>query len=327
MSKSSIFRWGILGTGGIASTFAKDLALLEGHEVAAVGSRTLDKAEAFAHELSATPFGSYQELVESDVDAIYVATPHSLHAENSILALNVKKPVLCEKPFAVNAIQAEAMIQASKANSVALMEAMWSRFLPHYQILREILDSGELGELVAIYADHGQPLPADRYYRLHAPELAGGALLDLGIYPISLAFMVLGEPDSIIASSQPTASGVDAQTSMIFSYFTGQQAVMTTTLEVRTPCTAQIIGTRGRINIDSNFYTPTSMQVIIDGKVAREYPREYVGHGIREQAREFAEVVRNGAIESPIMSHSESLAIMQVMDEIREMIGLKYPFE
>ena len=327
MSESSIFKWGILGTGGIARTFANDLALLEGHEVAAVGSRTLDKAEAFAHELSATPFGSYQELVESDVDAIYVATPHSLHAENSILALNVKKPVLCEKPFAVNAIQAEAMIQASKANSVALMEAMWSRFLPHYQILREILDSGELGELVAIYADHGQPLPADRYYRLHAPELAGGALLDLGIYPISLAFMVLGEPDSIIASSQPTASGVDAQTSMIFSYFTGQQAVMTTTLEVRTPCTAQIIGTRGRINIDSNFYTPTSMQVIIDGKVAREYPREYVGHGIREQAREFAEVVRNGAIESPIMSHSESLAIMQVMDEIREMIGLKYPFE
>lgn len=327
MSKSSIFRWGILGTGGIARTFAKDLALLEGHEVAAVGSRTLDKAEAFAHELSATPFGSYQELVESDVDAIYVATPHSLHAENSILALNAKKPVLCEKPFAVNAIQAEVMIQASKANSVALMEAMWSRFLPHYQILREILDSGELGELVAIYADHGQPLPADRYYRLHAPELAGGALLDLGIYPISLTFMVLGEPDSIIASSQPTASGVDAQTSMIFSYFTGQQAVMTTTLEVRTPCTAQIIGTRGRINIDSNFYTPTSMQVIIDGKVAREYPRDYVGHGIREQAREFAEVVRNGAIESPIMSHSESLAIMQVMDEIREMIGLKYPFE
>ena len=323
----STFRWGIIGTGGIAHTFARDIGLLEGHEIAAIGSRDLAKAEKFAAEFHATPLGSYEDLVASDVDAVYVATPHSLHAENSILALNAKKPVLCEKPFAVNAVQASAMISASQENSVALMEAMWSRFLPHYQSIREIVDSGELGELVALYADHGQPLPADRYYRLHAPELAGGALLDLGIYPISLAFMVLGEPDSIIASSEPTESGVDAQTSMIFSYFTGQQAVMTTTLKVRTPCTAQIIGTRGRINIDGNFYTPTSMQVIIDGKVAREIPKNYQGHGIREQARVFAEVVRSGELESPLMSHQESLAIMQVMDEIREMIGLRYPFE
>ncbi len=323
----STFRWGIIGAGGIARTFARDIGLLENHEIAAIGSRDLAKAEKFAAEFHATPLGSYEDLVASDVDAVYVATPHSLHAENSILALNAKKPVLCEKPFAVNAVQASAMISASQENSVALMEAMWSRFLPHYQSIREIVDSGELGELVALYADHGQPLPADRYYRLHAPELAGGALLDLGIYPISLAFMVLGEPDSIIASSEPTESGVDAQTSMIFSYFTGQQAVMTTTLKVRTPCTAQIIGTRGRINIDGNFYTPTSMQVIIDGKVAREIPKNYQGHGIREQARVFAEVVRSGELESPLMSHQESLAIMQVMDEIREMIGLRYPFE
>lgn len=323
----SEFRWGIIGAGGIARTFARDIALLDGHKIAAIGSRDLAKAEVFAAEFQATPLGSYENLVEADVDAVYVATPHSLHAENSILALNAKKPVLCEKPFAVNSEQAQAMISASQENSVALMEAMWSRFLPHYQLVREILDSGELGELVSLYADHGQPLPADRFYRLHAPELAGGALLDLGIYPISLAFMVLGEPDSIIASSEPTESGVDAQTSMIFSYFTGQQAVMTTNLKVRTPCTAQIIGTRGRINIDSNFYTPTSMQVIIDGKVAREIPRDYQGHGIREQAREFSEVVRSGELESPLMSHIESLAIMSVMDEIREMIGLKYPFE
>jgi len=323
----SSFQWGSIGAGGIARTFARDIGLLENHEIAAIGSRDLAKAEKFAAEFHATPLGSYEDLVASDVDAVYVATPHSLHAENSILALNAKKPVLCEKPFAVNAVQASAMISASQENSVALMEAMWSRFLPHYQSIREIVDSGELGELVALYADHGQPLPADRYYRLHAPELAGGALLDLGIYPISLAFMVLGEPDSIIASSEPTESGVDAQTSMIFSYFTGQQAVMTTTLKVRTPCTAQIIGTRGRINIDGNFYTPTSMQVIIDGKVAREIPKNYQGHGIREQARVFAEVVRSGELESPLMSHQESLALMQVMDEIREMIGLRYPFE
>lgn len=327
MNSAESFRWGIIGTGGIARTFARDISFLPNHNVVAVGSRTKAKAEEFASEFSAQGYGSYEELVASDVDAVYVATPHSLHAANSILALNAGKPVLCEKPFAVNAVQAEEMVKAARLNEVALMEAMWSRFLPHYQVVRDIVASGELGELVSLYADHGQPLPADRYYRLHAPELAGGALLDLGIYPISLAFMVLGEPDSIIALSESTRSGVDAQTSMIFSYFTGQQAILTTTLKVRTPCTAQIIGTKGRINIESNFYTPTSMQVIIDGKLAREYPKEYQGHGIREQAKEFAHIVKSGEVESPLMSHQESISIMNVMDEVREIIGLRYPFE
>jgi predicted dehydrogenase len=293
----------------------------------AIGSRTLAKARDFAAEFSAQAFGSYEDLVASNVDAIYVATPHTLHVSNSILALKAGKPVLCEKPFAVNASEANSMIQASQENNVALMEGMWSRFLPHYKVIREVVASGELGEIVAIYADHGQALPANPYYRLHAPELAGGALLDLGIYPISLTFMVLGDPDSIIATSQETKSGVDAQTSFIFSYVSGQHSVMTTTLEVRTPCTAKIIGTRGRIEVDSNFYTPTSMRVIIDGKGAQEFPANYNGHGIREQAAHFANLVREGKLESELMPHSETLAIMDCMDEIRYQIGLKYPFE
>ena len=327
MNSSAQFRWGIIGTGGIARTFARDLVHLGDHRVTAVGSRTLQKAENFANEFGAQSFGSYEELVQADVDAVYVATPHTFHAVNSILALNAKKPVLCEKPFAVNATEAQAMISASQLNSVALMEAMWSRFLPHYAIVRAEIESGSLGELVAVYADHGQPLPADPYYRLHAPELAGGALLDLGIYPISLAFMILGRPDLVIATSESTESGVDAQTSMIFSYFSGQQAVLTTTLKVRTPCTAQIIGTRGRIEIDGNFYTPTSLRIISDGKLVREVKRDYQGHGIREQAREFARIVRAGEIESELMTHQDSLEIMEIMDEIREQIGLRYPFE
>ena len=324
---SSDFRWGILGTGGIAGTFARDLQLLNGHSVTSIGSRTLAKARDFAAEFSAQAFGSYEDLVASNVDAIYVATPHTLHVSNSILALKAGKPVLCEKPFAVNASEANSMIQASQENNVALMEGMWSRFLPHYKVIREVVASGELGEIVAIYADHGQALPANPYYRLHAPELAGGALLDLGIYPISLTFMVLGDPDSIIATSQETKSGVDAQTSFIFSYVSGQHSVMTTTLEVRTPCTAKIIGTRGRIEVDSNFYTPTSMRVIIDGKGTQEFPANYSGHGIREQAAHFANLVREGKLESELMPHSETLAIMDCMDEIRYQIGLKYPFE
>lgn len=321
------FRWGILGTGGIAETFARDIQLLDGHTVSAIGSRTLEKAKGFAAEFSALAFGSYEELVASDVDAIYVATPHTLHASNSILALKAGKPVLCEKPFAVNESEAASMIKTAHENQVTLMEGMWSRFLPHYKIIRDVVSSGDLGELVAIYADHGQPLPANPYYRLHAPELAGGALLDLGIYPISLTFMILGDPDSIIATAKKTVSGVDAQTSFIFSYISGQHSVMTTTLEVRTPCTAKIIGTRGRIEVDSNFYTPTSMRVIIDGKGTNEIPANYQGHGIREQAAHFAQLVREGKLESDLMTHADSLAIMSCMDEIRYQIDLKYPCE
>lgn len=323
---SERFRWGIIGTGGIAAAFAKDLNFLPGHEVAAVGSRSLERAESFADQFGASAVGSYEQLVNSDIDAVYVATPHSAHAENSILALDAGKPVLCEKPFAVNSSQVQAMIDAARRNEVALMEAMWSRFLPTYERVRNLIAQEEIGEIVAIYADHGQPLPSDTHYRLHAPELAGGALLDLGVYPISLSNMILGAPDLILATSTPTASGVDAQTSMIFAYESGAQAILTTTLEVRTPCTARIVGTKGRIEIDSNFYTPTSMRLVTNTGTL-EFPREYQGHGIREQAREFAQVVRRGELESSIMPWYESLEVIETMDLIREQIELTYPFE
>lgn len=323
---SKPFRWGILGPGKIAKAFARDLQHLPDHEIAAVGSRELVRAEEFSSQFGGKPFGSYEELVGADLDAIYVTTPHSHHAQHTILALEAGKPVLCEKPFAVNAEQGRAMVAAARENSVALMEAMWSRFLPTYQLVREVVGAGEIGEVIAIYADHGQALPANKYYRLHAPELAGGALLDLGIYPISLASMVLGDPALILATSRPTESGVDAQTSMVLAYESGAHALLTTTLEVRTPGTARIIGTSGRIELDSNFYTPTTMRIIADG-VTREVANDYQGHGIREQASEFAFLVRHGGYESAIMSWEESISILEIMDEIREQIGLRYPFE
>lgn len=318
------FRWGVIGTGGIARTFAKDLALAPGHRVTHFGSRTVAKAESVARDFSAIPVGSYQELVELDVDAIYVATPHSLHAENAIMAMNAGKPVLVEKPFCVNAKQARAMISASLSNQVALMEAMWSRFLPHFREIREIVKRGEIGELISIQADHGQPLPKDPYYRLHAPELAGGALLDLGVYPISLTSMLLGTPSKIIAAGEINESGVDSQTSIIFTYPSGAHSIMNTTLLVRTPCTATIVGTLGRIEVDSNFYTPTSFRTIIGGKTL-EYPNTYEGHGLREQAIAFKDLVISGKLENEIMSHAESLAIVEMMDEIRQQIKLIYP--
>ena len=320
-------RWGIIGTGGIARAFTKDLKFADGHSVVAVGSRTLDKSKLFAAEFNVTAFGSYEELVRADIDAVYVATPHPMHAPNTILALNNGKPVLCEKPFAVNGKESKAMIAAARGNKFLLVEAMWSRFLPHYARVRELIAEGAIGEIRLIEADHGQPLPADPYYRLHAPELAGGALLDLGIYPISFAYMLLGRPNSIEVSATKTDSGVDAQTSMIFEYENGAHALLTTTLEVRTPCTARVVGEKGVIEIDSPFYNPTSMRLIRNGRDPEIFAKNYTGHGLREQAIEFGRLLERGSLESDLMPLDESQAIMETMDQIRERINLRYPFE
>ena len=323
----SDLRWGLIGTGGIARAFARDLTRISGHTVAAVGSRSLAKATEFAQQSGGRPYGSYEELVAADIDAVYVATPHPMHAPNSILALNHGKPVLCEKPFAVNARESASMIAAARSNNLLLVEAMWSRFLPHYRKLRELVEQGDLGEIISISADHGQNLPLPKYYRLHAPELAGGALLDLGIYPISFAYYLLGKPQSVVAKAEFTPTGVDSQTSMIFRYDTGAHANLTTTLLAKTPCTATVVGTKGTIFIDGDFYTPTSMRLKkIDGSVI-DFPKQYEGHGLREQAIEFAALLQAGKKESDLMSLDDTQSIMETMDEIRAQIELYYPFE
>ena len=323
----SYLRWGLIGTGGIARAFARDLTRTSGHTIAAVGSRTLAKATEFAQQSGGIPYGSYEELVAADIDAVYVATPHPMHAPNTILALNHGKPVLCEKPFAVNSRESASMISAARSNQLLLVEAMWSRFLPHYRKLRELVEQGDLGEIISISADHGQNLPLPKYYRLHAPELAGGALLDLGIYPISFAYYLLGKPQSVVAKAEFTPTGVDSQTSMIFRYDTGAHANLTTTLLAKTPCTATVVGTKGTIFIDGDFYTPTSMRLKkVDGSVV-EFPKQYEGHGLREQAIEFAALLQAGKNESDLMSLDDTQSIMETMDEIRAQIELYYPFE
>lgn len=320
------FRWGILGTGGIARSFSRDIKRLGNHFVTAIGSRDIERARSFASEVGTTIFGTYEEVVQMELDAIYVATPHTSHVGNTLLALEAGKPVLCEKPFAVNAAEAEMMISMSRSRSIPLMEAMWSRFLPHFQILRDLIYSGELGDLLYVFADHGQALPIETHYRLHAPELAGGALLDMGIYTVSFADMVFGAPNSINAVANFTDSRVDSQTSVLLSYQDGQHALLTTNLLVRTPCVAQIIGTKGRVEIDGRFYAPSNIRTQISG-VSREYLNDYEGHGIREEAKEFEKLVRSNRIEHELMPHSETLEIMQTMDAIRAKIGLRYPFE
>ena len=326
---STDFRWGILASGGIAQAFARDLSYFNNHIVAAVGSRSKESADSFATEFpGCLAYGSYEELVnDPTLDAIYVATPHPYHVSNTVLALNAGKPVLCEKPFTINAGEARQMKAAADANGVALMEAMWARFLPHMHRVREILASGVLGEIWAVEADHGQRLSDYANPRHWEPSLGGGALLDLGIYPISFAHMVLGKPDSITSSATFTDKGVDASSTAIFNYKSGAQAILTSNMMVSTSCRASICGTLGKIEIDRTFYNPASMRVIMHDGTTTEYPNDYKGHGLREQAKEFERVVRSGAMNSPILTPGESIEIMGSLDEIRRQIGLIYPSE
>lgn len=323
------FRWGIIGTGGIAREFAFDLQRLADHKVHAVGSRSAQKGHAFAAEFpDCTSYGSYEELVaDPEIDGVYVATPHPSHVSNTLLALRSGKPVLCEKPFAVNATEAKLMIDTAREMNLALMEAMWTRFLPHIKRSRDILTSGLIGRVISLEADHGQRLAVLQIPRLMLPEFAGGALLDLAIYPVSLAHMVLGPPEKITATAAFTPEGVDSQTTVIFDYASGAQAILTANMVAVTPCRAVISGTAGRIEIDTTFYRPTSMRVILNDGSVTEYPNDYLGGGWREQAVEFSNVVRAGKTESSQMRLDDTLRIMESMDEIRRLIKLKFPFE
>ena len=323
------FRWGILSTGGIATAFARDLSYLNNHVVAAVGSRNKESAENWAIEFpGCRAYGSYEELVsDPNIDAIYVATPHSFHAEHSILALRAGKPVLCEKPFAINADQSRDMKSAAALSGVALMEAMWTRYLPHIHNVRQILAAGTIGKVFAVEADHGQRLADFANPRHWEPELGGGALLDLGIYPVSFAHMVLGKPEKITAVAALTEKGVDAQTSAIFDYPSGAQAILTTTLSAKTSNRATISGELGRIEIDTVFYNPAPVRVVMHDGTTTDYPNTYVGHGLREQAQYFSELVQRGETDSKLLPLNETIEIMESLDEIRRQIGLIYPSE
>lgn len=328
MSSENNFKWGILGTGGIAQAFANDLIHLGDHRVAAVGSRTRESAENFAAQFAgAQAFGSYEELVNSDVDAIYVATPHTLHFENSLLALNAGKPVLCEKPFTINAVEARALIERARELNLPLLEAIWTRFLPHIAKVRDILASGLLGEVQTVIADHGQYLPEDIAPRLWQPELGGGALLDLGIYPITLAHLVLGIPSSFQISATLTDKAIDSQISMIFQYNNGAQALLSATMLNRTAITGVISGSLARLEMDGFFFAPTAMRLISREGELTQFPNEYEGSGLREEAVEFARMVRACEIESPLAPHAMTLEIMELMDSIRAKMGVQYPSE
>jgi predicted dehydrogenase len=311
-------QWGIIGTGGIAATFAADLALTESGVVAAVGSRSQESADRFGDEFGvARRHAGYEALVaDPEVDVVYVATPHPMHREDAILALEAGKPVLVEKPFAMNAAEAREIVAVARSKGLFAMEAMWTRFLPHVAQIRDWLAQGALGEIVTVTADHGQWFAEDRDFRLFAPELGGGALLDLGIYPVSFASMVLGTPSRIVSISDPAFTGVDAQTSMLFGYEGGAQAVLNCTLRAKSPTTASIVGTDARIEIEGDFYTPTAARLIPRDGEPTTFAVPHEGRGLRHEADEVSRRLAAGDLESPLMPLDETISIMETMDEV-----------
>ncbi|WP_298459172.1 Gfo/Idh/MocA family protein [uncultured Cellulomonas sp.] len=321
-------RWGILGAGGIAASFADAVNAHTRAQLVAVGSRNRDRSSRFAtaHGIPTTHLG-YRQLVEDpQVDAVYVATPHSEHREHALLAIAAGKHVLVEKAFTRNTGEAEEVFAAARAAGVFVMEAMWTRFLPHIAKVHQVIRAGEIGEIVNISADHGQRFRFDPTSRLFDPALAGGALLDLGVYPISFAHDFLGVPDAVHAVGQLTETGVDGQVSVVLTYGEQVQATLSTTLWSRTPTRAHISGTEGSIQVEGSFYAPSSF-VVNRNDGARWTFDQHAKRGLQYEAAEVARCVAQGRTQSDRMTWDGTLDVMRTMDEVRRQIGVTYPGE
>lgn len=320
--------WGVLGAGRIAGAFVTALHARSSSRAVAVGSRSAERGRAFADRYEVpTVHSSYQDLVaDPRVDVVYVATPHSEHRDNALLAIAAGKHLLVEKSFTRNAAEAREVLAAAEAAGVFVMEAMWTRFLPHVAAVHQLIDAGEIGEPVSLLADHGQFFPLDPGSRLYDPALAGGALLDLGVYPVSFAHDLLGVPASVRAVGQLTSTGVDGQIGAVLDYGGRLQATVSTTLWAQTPTMALLSGTEGSIRVDGPFYAPSSFRV--ERRDGRRWSFEQrVPHGLQYEAAEVARCITEGRTESPRMTWAQTLAVMETMDEIRRQIGVVYPGE
>jgi predicted dehydrogenase len=323
------FRWGILGLGNIARSFANGLKSVPEADLYAVGSRSQEKAEKFGAEFGATRrYGSYQALADDpNVDAIYIATPHPSHAADSLLALDAGKATLTEKPFTINAAEARSVVTRSQEKNVFLMEAMWTRFTPVMVQIRELISEGAIGEVRIVEADFGFHAGFDPASRLFNPELGGGALLDVGVYTISLASMLLGTPVEVTGLAHLGESGVDEESAFVFKYQNGALANLSTAIRVNTAHTALIYGTSGRIAVESPWWNPRKFTLYQNGKDPEVLTPETIGNGYNYEAIEVDRCVREGKIESEVLPHSETISILETMDKLRAQWGLVYPQE
>ena len=322
-------RWGIMAPGGIAAIFAQDL-LATNRSLVAVGSRSQARAEEFAARYAIPRVhGSYEALAEDpEIDAIYIASPHTEHAANAELALRNGKHILVEKPFTLTGAQARRVRAVARETGLFAMEAMRTRFMPHSLRMHELIAEGALGEIRALTADHCQRLNPDPQGRLWNPALGGGALLDLGIYNVAFASDFLGTPKDVTAAAIMTETGVDRSTAMIFRYEGGAMASLQTAMDARGTNRAAIIGTEARLEVTPVFYKSSRFQ-LIGGKdeVLEDFSQPYPFWGKQFEAEEVERCVAAGITQSPRMSLDESVAIAETMDRVREKIGLVYPAE
>jgi len=321
-------RWGIVGPGKIARKFVSDLLLVEDAEVTAVASRSMERAKEFAEEYDVEhTFGSYDELFRSGtVDVVYIATPHNFHRDLSIKALENGIGVLCEKPMGVNRDEVVEQVNASKKHNTFLMEAMWSRFNPSIKKVKELVDTGEIGELKYLYADFAfYALDRDEDSRLLNPDLASGTILDIGIYPIFLSYLLLGMPENILATSKFHNNGTELQTSMIFDY-PEAQAMLYSGFTSRSRMEAEISGNKGQLFLKSRWHEADEYTMVKEDET-KKFSLPLKGIGYYYEILEVHECLRSNKIESDLWSHQNSLDLSELLDTVRKKCGVSFPFE
>jgi predicted dehydrogenase len=326
---SKIIRWAILGCGRIADKFASDLQLVEEAKLVAIGSRSSEPATAFAAKF-AVPFvhNSYEALADDpDVDVIYIATPHNLHCENTLLCLQHQKAVLCEKPFAMNLRQANKMINLARKQNVFLMEALWTKFVPHYIKMMEMIREGELGTVKTVLANFGFKPAELTPQRLFDPALGGGTILDIGIYNVFLALSILGKPDVIEAVMIPATTGVDEQCSVLFRYHDGAMAQLFSSFTTNLPIEASIAGTKASMQVTNRFYEPSATLQFYKESIKDQQTipiEKETGFGYQYEARHVTTCLQQGLTESPVMTHADTLLLTETLDKIRAIAGIHY---
>ena len=326
---SKTFNWAIIGPGKIAHKFATSLSALPEAKVFAIGSRSLDRAQAFAKNYSAPyQFGSYEAMVQhKEIDAVYVATPHPFHLENTLLCLEHKIPVLCEKPLAMNRTQVLQMINTAKVNHTFLMEAMWSRFLPSFVKVKALLDAGIIGEVVHLKADFGFKAKKDLQSRIYNKALGGGSILDIGIYPIFLALFLLGKPERIKAMARMSETEIDEDCAMLFHYANGAIAQLHSTITANTANEAYIYGELGYLRLQPRFHESKGVELRLYNGKNKTFHFEYPTFAYYFEAKEVMETIRSGKVESDKMSWQMSLDLMEILDAVRSEVGLTYKWD
>ncbi|MGY0023569.1 Gfo/Idh/MocA family protein [Streptomyces sp. YJ-C3] len=325
-------RWGILATGGIAASFTADLLDLPDAEVVAVASRTETSAKAFAERFGIErAYGDWASLAaDEDVDVVYVATPHSAHREAAGLCLEAGRAVLCEKAFTLNAREAGELVTLARSRGLFLMEAMWMYCNPMIRRLKALVDDGAIGEVRTVQADFGLAGPFPPAHRLRDPAQGGGATLDLGVYPVSFAQLLLGEPSGVTARAMLSEEGVDLQTAMLLSWDSGAQALLHCAINSGTGVTASVTGSAGRIDVPAGFFYPERFVLHRDGRDPEEFtavPEDGPRDSMRHEAIEVMGRLRAGDTESPLVPLDGSLAVMRTLDAVRGAVGVRYPGE